>query len=175
MAWLLFRQPSALLAGVLFASTTLAIAIGVILFPLSFLGMLIDGVAIFGFSPFPTTFVYARNTVRAWRIARSETSRNRAVSTALIACLIYVGLSMGTHWYVENQTRRAITMLTSEDAETTRKGVRLLKLFSGVIDFNEILRIYEQEKDPDRRQRLANSYRELAGEDIGMRLNRSYD
>lgn len=175
VAWLLGRGASAFVVGVMLSSAILALAIGMIMLPLSLLGMLFTVIAILGFSPFITAFAFARNTVRAWRVARTRTSRSKTVGATLVASLVYAGLASGMHWYITTQSDRAITMLTSEDPETSQAGVRILKRFSWVTDFKRIVRIYEQENDPERRQRLANSYRELADEEIDRRLDRSND
>lgn len=55
-------------AGVLAASALAALAIGVVIFPFSLLGLVVF-IGILGFTPLLTTVVYARNAVRATRMA----------------------------------------------------------------------------------------------------------
>lgn len=72
-AFLLFGEKlkwlNGVVAGVLFASALAALAIGVVLFPFSLLG-LVFFIGILGFTPLFTSVVYARNAVRATRAAR---------------------------------------------------------------------------------------------------------
>src|SRR5262249_22891883 len=54
-------------------------------------------------------------------------------------------------------------------AEVAR-GVSVLKRFRLLADFDQLVIAYEGERDPDRRARLAASYRELTGGEIEHRL-----
>lgn len=94
---------------------------------------------------------------------------------ALLGCLTYVILPCGTHWYVERETRRAITMLRSEDSKTFQEGARILNRFRWVADFVEIVHLYEVEESPERRNHLAVIYLDLFGEEIERRLELSRD
>lgn len=73
-AFLLFGEKlkwlNGVVAGVLFASALVALAIGVVIFPFSLIG-LVFFIGILGFTPLFTSVVYARNAVRATRAAQA--------------------------------------------------------------------------------------------------------
>ena len=85
----------AVLAGVFYTGETLAIVIGLLLMPLSILGLTV-GLGVLGFLPFLVAYVYWRNAVRADRLAKSmEFSKGRLSSlkwAGALAVLIIPGL-----------------------------------------------------------------------------------
>lgn len=73
-AWLLRAggagRPQAALGGVLFAGGIFSLAVGVLIMPLSLLGLIFFLAGVFGFTPFPTAVVYLRNGWRAAALGR---------------------------------------------------------------------------------------------------------
>src|SRR5262245_23791254 len=71
--WLILAGRSsslnAIIAGVLLAGAACSLVIGILILPLSLLGLFFMFIGIFGFIPFFTAFVYLRNGVRAVRAA----------------------------------------------------------------------------------------------------------
>lgn len=77
---------SAPVAGVLFASALAALAIGVVIFPFSLLG-LIFFIGILGFTPLFTAVIYARNAVRATRVAAPYFDKLTLFHVAALSCV----------------------------------------------------------------------------------------
>lgn len=73
VAWLLWREKlkwlNAVLAGLFAAGALVALTIGIVIFPISLVG-LIFLIGALGFTPLITSVIYARNSVRATRAAR---------------------------------------------------------------------------------------------------------
>lgn len=59
-AWLLFRPWPSVFAGLLYAGSLFAMCIGVLIFPLTLIGLIV-GIGIFGLTPFLTAWVFLRN------------------------------------------------------------------------------------------------------------------
>src|SRR5262249_33418819 len=76
--WLLFRWPPAFLTGLLAGGTIFAGLLGLVLLPLSLIGLAL-GIGFLGFSPFVTAFVFWRNAVRAYRRACEARTRGGVV------------------------------------------------------------------------------------------------
>ena len=74
IAWRWLGSASAIFAGVLIAGAESALALAVGLTPLSIAGLFFAFIGVCGFTPFLTSFVYLRNGIRAWRIARQHVS-----------------------------------------------------------------------------------------------------
>src|SRR5260221_14757198 len=62
------RLLSCLFSGLFLAGAIFSLAVGIILIPLSVVGLAI-GIGVLGFAPFLSAFVYARNTVRIYHSA----------------------------------------------------------------------------------------------------------
>jgi len=74
--WLIARRPAPYLAGALAAGAFLSFLIGMVLLPYRVFGLMIV-VGVLGFAPFLTSFVYLRNCIRAFALARAPGDHHR--------------------------------------------------------------------------------------------------
>jgi len=170
--WLSCRRPASLLAGALAAGAVFSFVLGVLLLPYSTMGLLAI-IGVLGFAPFLTSFVYWRNSLRAY--ALGPASRGAAGADALtrrlaaaVAFVLVVGLPWATLTVVNRETARVTEVaLSSGDLATS---VATLKRMRWLVDTDSFVWTYEKEKAPERRQRLAELYRSLTGREIEQRL-----
>lgn len=162
--------------GVMFAGGLLSGAIGLAILPFSFMGLLIAGLGVLGFIPFVTAIVYLRNGVRAIRLNRTGAPVPGAVfASVAFGIIVTFGIPMAAQVGAERAVRLArAELLAGEEISTPRRRiVRLITRTSGE-QFDDIVREYAVETDPERRQRLAHAYAVLTGEGIERRY-RNWD
>jgi len=116
-AWLLWREKLGWflgpLAGLFAAGSFVAMAIGIFLFPVSFLCLLFL-IGALGFTPFVTSVVYTRNAVRAMRAAAPILEKrilvNGSILTGMFALVIPYVINvamlgrMPDFWRIVNET-----------------------------------------------------------------------
>ena len=169
ISWLSLRRAPAFFAGLMSGSALFAVTLGIVMLPLSLLGMLFLGVGILGMSPFITAFVFGRNAIRASRMAR-EAKHPRPNLLAAFGFVIACGVPLASQGYVWREVSYAKEMVLSENPDTAARGLAVLKIFRGMATFDDIATAYQAEKNEDRRKRLAVAYDELTGMDIETRL-----
>src|SRR5262245_40689878 len=96
LVWL-FARPyidsfAPVLAGVVYAGGFFAGAIGVLMLPISIMGLVIL-IGALGFLPFVVAYVYFRNAVRAYRLAKSqEAVKYRLAALMLAGTVVVLGI-----------------------------------------------------------------------------------
>jgi hypothetical protein len=97
LVWLFARKLSrtviAFIAGVLMLGSIFAAVVGLVILPFSFYGILACGIGLLGFIPFIISIVYARNAVRALRMA---TTRPHNVAPLTLAMAVSAGILVVT-------------------------------------------------------------------------------
>jgi hypothetical protein len=63
--YLFFRRESGVLTGILFAGAAFSLLIGIVLFPVSVIGIVVV-IGVLGFTPLLSSFVFFRNARRCW-------------------------------------------------------------------------------------------------------------
>lgn len=112
LCWFTFRRDletfAAPFAGVLFAGGLFSALIGVLILPLSVLGMLYV-IGLLGFIPFVTAVVYLRNGVRAMRAQIVNSAFQMRYLIALAAAFLVIGFPL--FWSIYLQDRNPWTFL----------------------------------------------------------------
>jgi hypothetical protein len=166
--WLLFRRLPALFTGILAAGATFSLCLGVVLFPFSLIGLMV-AIGILGFSPFATSFVYWRNSIRA----RSEARRvggKTWVLTTVCGFLMALAVPLTAQVYVQREKERAVELALSSEPAERAEGIRKLRRVAPLTDLDRLVYAYEEERDEARRQQIRDVYKELTSEEIGHRL-----
>lgn len=170
--WLLLRRPAYVMAGALAAGAVVSFLLGLLLLPYSVLGLMAL-IGVFGFAPFVTSFVFWRNSVRAYRLGRTrrEAAGVQGFEGRLAAGAAFVlvlALPLGTQAWVGHEVARATeAAVSSGDLDTSLATLRRMRW---LVDTDSFVWAYEKERSPVRRQRLADLYRSFAGRDIEKRL-----
>jgi hypothetical protein len=118
----------AMLAGALFAAV-----IGILLLPLSVIG-LIYGIGILGFTPFVTAVIYWRNARRALGAAGARMSRAALYLTLVPGLLVPFGASAYMHGRVNRMIKRSLPEVVSGDearAEAAERRLSYVSQFQG--------------------------------------------
>ncbi|HEX8722579.1 MAG TPA: hypothetical protein VF736_18325 [Pyrinomonadaceae bacterium] len=175
-AWLfpslLGRRRPAVLAGVLLAGGVFSFGLGLLILPLSLLGLLVV-VGVLGFTPFVTGVVYLRNGLRAAAQCRTEGAL-RAGTTAAIAFgfVFALGAPLAARVSMRHVLEAALADVRG-GRQVPRAKARLMRAASAVAgpsSSDGMVWEYSSEPDPVRRARLAKAYAELTGEQIEERL-----
>jgi len=91
--WLLLsrylNRASAFLAGIFFYGAFFALLLGILILPLSVIGLL-GLIGVLGFTPFFTSFVFLRNGVRAYRRATEHSEMNWSVRMSFVSGMILI-------------------------------------------------------------------------------------
>ena len=173
IGWFILRKSSSLVAGLfaglLSGGAGLALMLGIYLLPMSVIGLLF-AIGIFGFAPFLTAFVFARNAVRAYGHASRQTRRPWFLATALLGFVLFCGGPLAAQAYVDREIDHANVLLESADAAEFAQGAAVLKRYRFLANLDDLVYRYDAEKNPTRRAALADLYRELTGKDIEHRL-----
>lgn len=166
LLWHLVGRPAGLFAGLLAGGAAFALALGLVMLPLTLVGLFVC-VGVFGLVPFGTAWVFARNARRAWRSAGTGRLGGAVAGFALACCLPWVA-----DGYVRHEVDRASALLMSPDPGEAEHGAELLGRFRYLVgvDFDDLVWKYNREEDPARRETLARAYHRLTGQDIEDRL-----
>ncbi|WP_422927924.1 hypothetical protein [Singulisphaera sp. PoT] len=173
-AWLRFKRPAGLLAGLLGGGAIFAFLLGVTLLPYSVAGLLL-GVGVFGLSPFLTAFVFLRNALRALTRANLRSgsiAANLLVALGLMASCAGPWAAQG---FVVTQLSHAERLLVSHDDRHVQQGIATVERWWFVADYDRLVLAYELENDAKRKEALARAYEHLSGNNIELRLARLHD
>jgi hypothetical protein len=170
LLWLILGRMPGLFAGLLAGEAVFAACVGVVLFPLSFLTLLM-GIGLLGLTPLFTALVFGRNAREAWRLACGRSPRWAKVSAAcgfLFAC----GGPWAAHGYVRYEVSCAIDLVASGDPADVQRGVDSLRRlhFAFSEKYDELVWRYRSEPSDRRKKALAEAYSQLTGDDIEYRL-----
>jgi heme-degrading monooxygenase HmoA len=165
LALALWRRPrSGLLAGALAVASAFSTGVGLVLLPLSGMGLLM-GIGALGFIPFPTAFVYARNAIRALTGPLTGSLAMRAAAGALA----FLALPCGAHVSSKVVERLALTVILDGGPDARETAARWLRRFGPLVDPDRLVWAWALEPDAERRQRLSTAYAQITGEDIASR------
>lgn len=171
--WLLFQRRiktwGGLIAGVLLVAAACSFVIGLIILPLSIMALIIV-IGLLGFTPLVTSFVYIRNTVRAFHRAEVYMTRTRVMGSLLSAALLVILVPVTAHWTVSQIATSSIQEILRNDPASIDGAVNRIKYLKWCVNLDPVMLAYEREGDPIRKERLARAYNQITGEDIEHRL-----
>jgi hypothetical protein len=176
LAWLSFgerlRAWCGGLGGVLMAGGFFSFVIGLVLLPLSIIGLIIL-IGILGFTPFLTSLVYLRN---GWRALHRQDERTGDISftaAILLGAALALGVPATFHWSMTRMLTRDLRAVLAGDerwAESAAHRLRYMR-WLGAETFDEIALRYAKEPDLAHKRRLANLYQEITGTNVETRLS----
>lgn len=172
--WLILAGRSsslnAVIAGVLLTGSAFSLVIGIIILPLSIIGLLLLFIGIFGFIPFFTAFVYLRNGIRAVRTARPLAGPLELTAMVLLGAVLSITPSVVAQWQINRTVTQSMNELLTGDAQAAHSATQKLRYFAWATDFDPVVLAYSRETDQTRKETWAKAYREITGEDIEARL-----
>lgn len=160
----------AIIAGAFVAGAVCSFTIGIIIVPLTILGLLFI-IGILGLVPFVTGFVYLRNAVRAIRSANAFLGDPILAGTVAVGLLISAGVPAIGEFTIDRIVRQSMDqILTQQDPRSFEAAVQRIKYFGWSTDMDTLVRAYESEPNQKRKDSLARAYKEITGQEIEYRL-----
>ncbi len=165
--WLVRRRASAFLGGMLLGYALFSFLLGVILLPLSLIGLLLF-IGVFGLSPFLTGFSFLRNGIRVLQMGDITT----VFARMLVSCglLASIAVPLVPQVAATQRMKESIAHLKSGSPEETKTALVSLRALGMFADLDRLVWMYQKEEDPSVKQRLAHAYEQLTGKDIKARL-----
>jgi len=160
---------SVIFGGVLVAGAIISFSIGVIILPLTLVGILFV-IGLLGFVPFITGFVYLRNGLRAVKHGSPTAYRSPRFATVVISAVMAIALPGAAQWTVGEIIHRSIAEILDPNSSSVDVPVARIKRLHLVVDTDRIVREYEKETNAARKERLGRAYKEITGEEIETRL-----
>jgi hypothetical protein len=163
--------------GVMVAGAVLSFALGLAILPFSVIGLIAAGLGALGFIPFLTGLVYLRNGLRAMRLNRAgaPVRGGAAVSVAFGLALAF-GLPAAAHVCARRAVESSVARVVAGE-ELSRPRARVMRALSFVSmsSFEGVVSRYRNERDPERKARMAEAYEGLTGRDINRHYNQWID
>jgi len=163
------RLLAAMFGGVLVAGAIISFSIGVLILPLTLIGILFV-IGLLGFVPFITGFVYLRNWLRAINSGDRTSFRSPRVATVVLSAMIAIGLPGAVQWAITEIVKQSIAVILDPNSQSIDVPVARIKGLHLVVDTDRIVREYEKETNAARKERLGRAYKEITGEEIETRL-----
>jgi len=166
LALFLRRSPvSPFLGGTLLVGAVFALVLGTLLLPFALVGLLI-GIGILGFTPFLSSFVFARAGLRALRMCRTRMKTRVVVVYASLGVMLTLALPIGSQMAVNSRADAAVERILAGD----RSSTGMLRVLHWAADLSPIITAYVSEKDESRKEQLAQTYEEITGTRIEDRI-----
>ena len=169
--FLVTRKGSWILAGALYAAAVFAVFLGVVMLPMSALGLLLV-VGIFGFTPFVSAFVLWRN---ARRCRQSAEVRANAWLAAALGFLLMLGVPGLVQGGVATMGNRAVARVIGGAGHDVSGDVRIARRMRVATRADAIVSAYQKSTDLAERARLAAAYEEITGVSMERRLGQLGD
>lgn len=115
------RSLNGLLSGLFFVGGVISLGVGIIMLPISLLGLAIF-ISVLGFTPFLTAAVYLRNAYRSLDCAKPVFKRRVLIRTVVLTALF----SLITPAVINIEIDRSLKRLSSGNSGTIRKEAQLL-------------------------------------------------
>ena len=166
--YLVTRRASLFLAGILYAGMLFSLAVGIMILPLTIVGLFMV-IGVLGLTPFFTGFVFLRNARRCWYRSSGKVFPIGilvSASAAVLTVIVPLAIQFETVRITDNAMD---TLRTGTEAEASQ-AIRTLKLARVVIDTDRLAIAYGNTDDQKVRERLARAFHELTGDKVEDRL-----
>ena len=169
-AWLIWgtklQWMASTVAGVFFLGSAISLVVGIVILPVSLLGLIIL-VGALGFTPLFSAVVYVRNGIRAYRVAVPAVGAVVAWRFTFLAGLF----AFVTPSVVNIQISNIVSEVAHGDAATVRREGMTLRYISPLVNMDPVSIRYHAASEPDeknsaRMQELAHVYEEVTGKSI---------
>jgi len=162
--WLVTRRGAAFCSAALALGCAFALLLGTALLPISMPAISFFGLGLLGLAPFAMAGVYASRAGEAWRVARRE--QRTMFASAVVGLAVPLLLAGGVQRGTDRSMARALAEIRSADATVRERGLTRLRWIGWLCDPAAITRAFEEELDPERKERLADAYFAWTGSSI---------
>lgn len=165
MAWLIWGTKlkwfNSFLSGFFAVGSFVSFVIGIIFFPLSVIGIFFV-IGIFGFTPLFASFVYLRNSVRAFHLANQFLRK-----WALIGAFVLSGvLSFTIPMLVNLRIQNILNEMINGNTTTIKLNAEKLKYVYPLVNFDVLGGHYCDTPQSEEHKALADVYQHFTGESI---------
>lgn len=162
---------NSMLGGALIFGGVFCSAIGILLIPLSVLGLMV-AIGILGFTPLLAALVYLRNGWRALRTPADQPSIFTRATGATCGLLLVAAIPVGLSMQIRSAVAKSVDYIVRGDPIHAPHAAQQLAVLRFVAsDYLErIPQAYLSERDESRKQLMRSCYREITGEDLEDRI-----
>lgn len=176
-AWLIFGEQlkwlNAFLAPFFFVGGIISLVIGIVLFPFSLFGLIII-IGILGFTPLFTSFVYLRNSFRAFHSIKNI-FETKILTAVFILSIVF---SLVIPAVINFQIRKNLNEMLNGDVPTIRKSAQTLRYFALITNFDSLALLYHRsgkDKNDEKIKAIAEAYKNLTGENVEENTSADFD
>ena len=155
-----------LIGGVLLAGALFSFIVGVLILPLTIVGLVIL-IGIVGFTPFVTAFVYLRTGIRALRAQQKNTLFESRFLLAVVTALLSVVMPALVGHQVSTTISTSIDQIVYGNPQEAQLAVERLKwLPVSSTSMTGLVDAYSNDTRTERKNVLKRYYKDITGEDI---------
>jgi hypothetical protein len=165
MAFLLWGRKlkwvSGFLSGLFALGGTISLIVGIVIFPLSIIGLIIL-IGVLGFTPLFSAFVYWRNAVRAYKYAHPILGTQNFIYAAALTAIFGFAVPYVVNVKIQNELKT----IEGGDVRTIQGSTERLWVVSPILNPAIIFRAsFDENSDRARKLALRESYKKLSGDD----------
>lgn len=149
------------LTGLFAVGAVVSFAVGIILLPLSLLGIFFV-IGILGFTPLFAAFVYFRNAVRAYKFAKPELSRTFLWHSFILSAIF----SLTVPYVFDAKIYKDLETMKNGDAQTIYKTAQKFEYIAPIVNFDILAGNYCDSEDKDEQKALSKVYQHLTGKSM---------
>lgn len=149
------------LSGLFAVGAVISFAIGIILLPFSFLGLMML-IGVLGFTPLFSGFVYLRNSVLCFNPANLDFRKQSLVGAFVLSAVLSITVPM----LINVEIQRSLVAMKNGDVNTIHENEKRLKYVSPLVNFDALGGHYCASPNSDEHKALAEIYEKYTGEDI---------
>jgi hypothetical protein len=166
MAWLIWggrlKWLNGILAGFFLVGGLVSLAIGIVLFPFSLIGLVLL-IGVLGFTPLVTSIVYLRNATRAYRAAEPLLEKHVLIRSAVLSAMF----GFVTPFVINTEINQRLEALKNGNVQSITENAQTLSFVAPIVSFKEVVSsYYNSERNSEEKQALADAYREMTGDEI---------
>lgn len=161
---------NALLAGFFAVGGFISLIIGIVMLPISLLGLIIL-IGVLGFTPFFSSLVFLRNSLRAFQFAMLHLERKILIRSTILAAIF----SLITPAVINFEIQDLLNEMKNGDVQTIRKNSQYLKFAAPITNFDSLTEDYDPGINSDEIKTLAEEFENLTGETIEDRVMSIHD
>ncbi len=167
-AWLIWRAKlkwlNAFLAGLFLVGGIISLGIGVVLLPVSLLGLIIL-IGILGLTPLFSAIVFLRNAFRAFQAAKPFLEKSVLVRTFALTVIFSAVIPS----IINVEIERTLEEIANGDVQTIRTKSQILSYAAPIVNFDVLAARYftkSKPEDIERNQVFAEEYEYLTGKSL---------
>lgn len=165
VSWRVWRNGALLVVGPLFVGAAGALAIGVVLLPLSI--VLVPAlIGLLGLVPFGTAVAFFASGKRAWRAARATHSSAVVLAASIVLGGTLLGVAVGAQRSVNRRATALVQAAVAGDAQREARGIARLRAFGPLADGALAYDAWADAPTPEVRGRVFDAWLRATGQNL---------